>query len=247
MKTRHKVLIVDDEPHIRKLIQTALARADYATVEAENAREALKKLEEERPDISLLDLGLPDRDGLELVPLFKQRSDTTLIIVSARDSTEQKVTALDLGADDYLTKPFDTDELLARVRVALRNRMTKDGGVSKVRAGDVEIDLMARIITKAGKEVHLTPKEYGVLAQLAKFPGRVITHAQIMKHVWPADHEHHVEYLRVLVRTLRQKLENDPQHPRIIGNELGIGYRLRFNIEGETDEFAPDGEPRIST
>lgn len=247
MKTRHKVLIVDDETHIRKLIQTALARADYATVEAENAREALEKLENERPDISLLDLGLPDRDGLELVPLFKQRSDTTLIIVSARDSTEQKVTALDLGADDYLTKPFDTDELLARVRVALRNRMTKDGGVSKVRAGDVEIDLMARIITKAGKEVHLTPKEYSVLSQLAKFPGRVITHEQIMKHVWPAEQEHHVEYLRVLVRTLRQKLENDPQHPRIIGNELGIGYRLRFNIEGETDEFAPGGEHQIST
>lgn len=235
MKTRHKVLIVDDEPHIRKLIQTALTRADYATVEAENAKEALEKLQSERPDISLLDLGLPDRDGLELVPLFKQRSDTTLIIVSARESTEQKVTALDLGADDYLTKPFDTDELLARVRVALRNRMTKDGGVSKVRAGDVEIDLMARTITKAGKEVHLTPKEYAVLAQLAKFPGRVITHDQIMRHVWPAERDHHVEYLRVLVRTLRQKLENDPQRPEIIGNELGIGYRLRFNMERDGD------------
>ncbi|NWK98958.1 DNA-binding response regulator [Sphingobium lactosutens] len=239
MKVRHKVLIVDDEPHIRKLILAALTRADYATVEAGNAREALEKLKEERPDISLLDLGLPDRDGLELVPLFKQHSDTTLIIVSARDATDQKVAALDLGADDYLTKPFDTDELLARVRVALRNRMTKDGGVSMVRAGDVEIDLMARNVLKAGKEVHLTPKEYAVLAQLAKFPGRVITHAQIMAHVWPNEVEHHVEYLRVLVRTLRQKLESDPQRPRIIGNELGIGYRLRFNVEGETEEFAP--------
>ncbi|WP_176590811.1 response regulator transcription factor [Sphingobium sp. EM0848] len=242
MKTRHKVLIVDDEPHIRKLIQTALVRADYGTVEAGNAREALEKLEAERPDISLLDLGLPDRDGLELVPLFKQRSDTTLIIVSARDSTEQKVTALDLGADDYLTKPFDTDELLARVRVALRNRMAKDGGVAKVRAGNVEIDMIARTVTKSGKEVHLTPKEYAVLAQLAKFPGRVITHEQIMKQVWPAEQEHHVEYLRVLVRTLRQKLEHDPQRPRIIGNELGIGYRLRFNVEGETDEFVPGAD-----
>lgn len=238
MKMRHKVLIVDDEPHIRKLIQAALTRADYATVEAENAREALEKLKEERPDISLLDLGLPDRDGLELVPLFKQQSDTTLIIVSARDATDQKVAALDLGADDYLTKPFDTEELLARVRVALRNRMTKDGGVSMVRAGDVEIDLIARTVLKAGKEVHLTPKEYAVLAQLAKFPGRVITHEQIMVHVWPNEKEHHVEYLRVLVRTLRQKLEADPQRPRIIGNELGIGYRLRFNVEGETEEFA---------
>lgn len=236
MKIRHKVLIVDDEPHIRKLIQTALARADYATVEAQNAREALEKLRQERPDISLLDLGLPDRDGLELVPLFKQHSDTTLIIVSAREATDQKVAALDLGADDYLTKPFDTEELLARVRVALRNRMAKEGGVAQVRAGDVEIDLIAHIVLKAGKEVHLTPKEYGVLAQLAKFPGRVITHAQIMAKVWPAEKEHHVEYLRVLVRTLRQKLEDDPQRPRIIGNELGIGYRLR-----DIDESA--GQP----
>jgi two-component system KDP operon response regulator KdpE len=233
MKSRHKVLIVDDEPHIRKLIITALARADYATVEAGNAREALDRLRDERPDISLLDLGLPDRDGLELVPLFKQHSDTTLIIISARDATDQKVAALDLGADDYLTKPFDTDELLARVRVALRNRMTKDGGMSTVHAGDVEIDMIARIVRKGGKEVHLTPKEHAVLAQLAKFPGRVITHAQIMKHVWPAEQEHHVEYLRVLVRTLRQKLEADPQRPRIIGNELGIGYRLRFDVGDE--------------
>lgn len=241
MKLRHKVLIVDDEPHIRKLITTALARADYATVEAGNARDALDKLKEERPEITLLDLGLPDRDGLELVPLFKQLSDTTLIIISARDATDQKVAALDLGADDYLTKPFDTDELLARVRVALRNRMAKDGGVSIVHAGDVEIDLIAHIVRKAGKEVHLTPKEYAVLAQLAKFPGRVITHAQIMTHVWPAEKEHHVEYLRVLVRTLRQKLEVDPQRPRIIGNELGIGYRLRFDVGDEAGAYAPLG------
>ncbi|UZW54921.1 response regulator transcription factor [Sphingobium sp. JS3065] len=228
MTIRHKVLIIDDEPQIRRLIGAALTRAGYATVEAGNAREALDRLRSERPDISLLDLGLPDRDGLELVPLFKQQSDTTLIIVSAREATEEKVAALDLGADDYLTKPFDTDELLARVRVALRNRMTRDGGVPSVHAGDVEVDLLNRVVKKAGKEVHLTPKEYAVLAQLAKFPGRVITHGQIMKEVWPKEHEHHVEYLRVLIRTLRQKLEDDPQHPQIIGNELGIGYRLLF-------------------
>lgn len=231
MTIRHKVLIIDDEPQIRRLINAALSRANYATVEAENARDALEKLQTERPDISLLDLGLPDRDGLEMVPLFKQKSDTTLIIVSARDATEEKVAALDLGADDYLTKPFDTDELLARVRVALRNRMTKGGGVPSVRAGNVEIDLLGRVVRKAGQEVHLTPKEYAVLAQLAQFPGRVITHGQIMKEVWPKDHEHHVEYLRVLIRTLRQKLEDDPQRPQIIGNELGIGYRLRFSSE----------------
>lgn len=232
MKTRHKVLIVDDEPHIRRLIHAALARAYYAAVEAENAREALRLLGEERPEITVLDLGLPDRDGLELVPLIKQQSDTTLIIVSARDATEEKVAALDLGADDYLTKPFDTDELLARVRVALRNRMTREGGVPALTVGDVAIDLLARTVTRAGRQVHLTPKEYAVLAQLARFPGRVITHSQIMKQVWPYEAEHHVEYLRVLVRGLRQKLEADPQQPRLIGNELGIGYRLRADGEG---------------
>lgn len=228
MKVRHKVLIVDDEMHIRRLIHAALARADYAIVEAENAREALARLRDERPDITLLDLGLPDRDGLELVPLFKQKSGTTLIVVSARDATEEKVAALDLGADDYLTKPFDTDELLARVRVALRNRLTREGGNLTLSVGDVHMDLIARTVTKGGKEVHLTPKEYGVLAQLARFPGRVITHNQIMAEVWPNEHAHHVEYLRVLVRTLRQKLEADPQQPQIICNELGIGYRLRL-------------------
>ncbi|WP_404478124.1 response regulator transcription factor [Novosphingobium sp. BL-52-GroH] len=228
MNVRHKVLIVDDEPSIRRLIQAALTRADYTTVEAENGREALDKLRDERPDIVLLDLGLPDRDGLELVPLIKKQTDVTLIIVSARDATEEKVAALDLGADDYLTKPFDTDELLARVRVALRNRMTRGGGVPAIVAGDLKVDLLDRKVTKGGKEVHLTPKEYAVLSQLAKFPGRVITHDQIMVHVWPNENERHVEYLRVLVRTLRQKLESDPQRPQIISNDVGIGYRFRI-------------------
>ena len=232
MKNRHKVLIVDDEPHIRRLIQAALARADYAAVEAANARETMDQLRRERPDVVLLDLGLPDRDGLELVPLIKAQSDATLIIVSAREATDEKVAALDLGADDYLTKPFDTDELLARVRVALRNRTTREGGVTAITAGDVTIDLLQRTVTKAGREVHLTPKEYAVLSQLAKHPGRVITHQQIMVQVWPNDVERHVEYLRVLVRTLRQKLESDPQQPQLISNELGIGYRLK--VPGDT-------------
>lgn len=240
MKVRHKILIVDDELHIRRLIHATLARADYAIVEAENAREAMERLRDERPDIVLLDLGLPDRDGLELVPLIKQQSGTTLIVVSARDATEEKVAALDLGADDYLTKPFDTDELLARVRVALRNRLTRDGGNLSLTVGDVTMDMIARTVTKGGQEVHLTPKEYAVLAQLARFPGRVITHNQIMNEVWPHEHEHHVEYLRVLVRTLRQKLEADPQQPRIICNELGIGYRLRL----AGDNLAEDASAR---
>ncbi|MCJ2182550.1 response regulator transcription factor [Novosphingobium sp. 1949] len=233
MKNRHTVLVVDDEPAIRRLIVSACARADYATLEAGTAREALDALKANRPEVVLLDLGLPDRDGLELVPLVKQGSDATLIIVSAREATEEKVAALDLGADDYLTKPFDTEELLARLRVVLRNRATREGGVSTLRAGAVTIDLVARRITRAGEEVHLTPKEYTALTQLARFPGRVITHQQIMAEVWPRDHERHVEYLRVLIRSLRQKLEADPQRPTLIVNEIGIGYRLLSNADSE--------------
>lgn len=226
MTVPNKVLVVDDEPQIRRLLRTALARADFEVAEAEDARAALAALEAERPDVVLLDLGLPDRDGLELVPLIKQRSQATLLVVSAREATEQKVTALDLGADDYVTKPFDTDELLARVRAALRHRVVAQGGVPSVTAGDVEIDLVRRRVTRGGVEVHLTPKEYGVLEVLAKFPGRVITHAQLLKAVWTHEVEHHVEYLRVVIRNMRQKLEADPQQPRLIVNEMGIGYRL---------------------
>lgn len=228
MKLRAKVLVVDDEPPIRRLIHAALARAEYAITEAEDARTAMEALRRDRPEITLLDLGLPDRDGLELVPLIKAQTDTTLIIVSARDATDEKVAALDLGADDYLTKPFDTDELLARVRVALRNRSTRDGAVAAVTVGDVSIDIVAHRVTRAGQDVHLTPKEFAVLAQLARFPGRVATHKQIMSNVWPNEYDQHVEYLRVLVRALRQKLEADPQQPQLISNEPGIGYRLRI-------------------
>jgi two-component system KDP operon response regulator KdpE len=224
---KNKVLIVDDEMHIRRLLHAALARADYAIVEASNAREAMDALKREKPDIVLLDLGLPDRDGLELVPLIKAQSNATLLVVSARDATDEKVAALDLGADDYVTKPFDTDELLARIRTALRHRATRDGGTAAITAGDVHIDLVNRIVTKAGEAVHLTPKEYAVMAQLAKFPGRVITHDHLMKTVWPREEQHYIEYLRVVIRNIRQKLETDPQRPEIIGNELGVGYRLR--------------------
>lgn len=232
MTLRHCLLIIDDEPQIRRLIQAALTRADYDTVEAATAREGMEALRRVRPAITLLDLGLPDRDGLELVPLIKKETDTTLIILSARDATDEKVAALDLGADDYLTKPFDTDELLARVRVALRNRLARAGGAAQLQAGNIVIDLLAHIVTRDGQEIHLTPKEYGVLAQLARFPGRVITHKQIMDQVWPNEYAHHVEYLRVLVRTLRQKLEADPQRPQIICNEPGIGYRLKMTDIG---------------
>ncbi|ATE65797.1 response regulator [Rhizorhabdus dicambivorans] len=224
--SRAKVLIVDDEPHIRRLLRTTLERTDYEVVEAGSAREGLERLGSAHPDIVLLDLGLPDRDGLELVPIIRQRSKATLLVVSAREATDQKVAALDLGADDYVTKPFDTEELLARMRAAFRNRKSADGAQLRVVIGSLEIDLLNRVIRRDGEELHLTPKEFGVLAELARFPGRVITHDQILKSVWPNEYERHVEYLRVVIRNLRQKVEADLSRPRIIVNELGVGYRL---------------------
>jgi two-component system KDP operon response regulator KdpE len=223
MSLAPKILIVDDEAAIRRLLDAALSRAGYRTIEAATAREAMTAVQIDKPDAVLLDLGLPDRDGLELVPLLKQ-AGLAVVIVSAREATDEKVTALDLGADDYVTKPFDTDEVLARIRTALRHRLATDTPV--VKAGDVEIDLTARRVTKKGAEVHLPPKEYGFLAELARHPGRVVTHAQLLRTVWGAAHEHDVEYLRVAARALRRKLEDDPSSPILLRNEPGVGYRL---------------------
>jgi two-component system KDP operon response regulator KdpE len=223
MSLAPKILIVDDEAAIRRLLRTSLERAGYRLVEAANAREAMSAVQIDKPDAVLLDLGLPDRDGLELVPLIKA-AGPAIVVVSAREATEQKVTALDLGADDYVTKPFDTDEVLARVRAALRHRLAAESEV--VTAGDVVIDLTRRRVTKAGEEVHLSPKEYGFLAELARHPGRVVTHAQLLRAVWGEAHERDVEYLRVAARGLRRKLEADPAAPALIRNELGIGYRF---------------------
>ena len=219
--TGHKILIVDDEPHILRLLHGALTRAGYAVPEAASARQAMAQLEALDPDVVLLDLGLPDRDGMELVPLIKSRSSATLLIISAREATDEKVSALDLGADDYLTKPFDTDELLARVRATLRHRLNAQGAQATVVVGDVAIDMVRRRVTKAGEEVHLTPKEYDVVTALARFPRRVVTHDQLLRTVWANDYERHIEYLRVVIRNIRQKLENDPARPAIVVNELG--------------------------
>lgn len=222
------VLIVDDEPAIRRLLRPTLEKAGYRVDDAANAAEAIRLLAR-GPEIVLLDLGLPDRNGLELLPVMARQGAPSVLVVSARDATDEKVTALDLGAVDYVTKPFDTEELLARIRVALRHRVSGEGGRAAVAAGDVTIDLVERRVTRAGSEVHLTPKEYAVLAELARFPGRAITHRQLLKTVWPNDREGHVEYLRVVVRNMRQKLEADPAMPSLIVNDPGVGYRL---IEG---------------
>ena len=220
------ILVVDDEISIRRLLRAALERASYRVKEASNGREALEKVVLEDPSLVLLDLGLPDRDGLELIPLIRKQSQATIVIVSARDATDEKVAALDLGAADYVTKPFDTDELLARVRASLRNRLVNDGGQLAVTAGSLNIDLVARRVTRDGVDIHLSPKEFTAVAELARFPGRVITHQQLLRSIWSNDYERHVEYLRVLIRSLRQKVEPDPARPSLIVNELGIGYRL---------------------
>lgn len=219
-----RILIVDDEPAIRRLLSAALDRAGYRLVEAATAKAALTAVQIDKPDAILLDLGLPDRDGLELVPLLK-KTGAAVIVVSAREATDEKVSALDLGADDYVTKPFDTDEVLARIRTALRHRLAADAPV--VRALGVEIDLSSRIVRKDGEEVHLTAKEYGLLAELARHPGRIVTHRQLLTQVWGGAFEQNIEYTRIVVRNLRRKLEQEPATPRLIVNELGIGYRLR--------------------
>ena len=221
--TGARILIVDDELHIRRLLRASLERAGYAIAEALTARELLSVLPIEQPDLVLLDLGLPDRDGLELLPLL---GAVPVIVVSARESVEEKVAALDLGAVDYVTKPFDSDELLARVRAALRQRRATQSSAAVVRVDDIEIDLDERSVRRSGAEVHLTPKEYGLLAALAAHPGRVITHGQLLRSVWGPAHAANTEYLRVTVRGLRAKLEVDAAAPRLILNEPGVGYRL---------------------
>src|SRR3954469_18415917 len=168
-----KVLVVDDEPQIRTLLTATLNRAGYAVVEASNAREAMNAKRIVKPDLVLLDLGLPDRDGLELVTALRGEPRAAVLVISARDQTEQKVAALDLGADDYVTKPFDTEELLARVRASLRQRLASEAERQVVEAGRVSIDLLARTVRRAGEEVHVTPKEWHLLTELAKHPGRV--------------------------------------------------------------------------
>jgi two-component system KDP operon response regulator KdpE len=224
--TGQRILVVDDDLHIRKLLHGTLTRASYEVVEARTGREALDLAASARPDAILLDLGLPDREGLELVPLLKSRANVPIVVVSARDATDDKVAALDLGADDYVTKPFDGEELLARLRAALRHGVSAQGSDPIVRAGDLRMDLANRRISRGEAEIHLTRKEHDVLAVLAKAPGRVVTHSRILEAAWPLEYDRKIEYLRIVIRNLRQKLELDPSRPAVIANELGVGYRL---------------------
>jgi len=232
------VLIVEDEPQVMRLLQTAVERGGFRAVTASSGREALHLAANAIPQAALVDLGLPDRDGMELVRLFSDKG-VAVIVVSARDATAQKVAALDLGAVDYIVKPFDTDELLARLRAALRARSREPAKGGLIVVGELSIDLDARMVLRGAREVRLSPKEYALLELLARNAGRVLTHAQLLKDIWGPAHLADVEYLRVAVRAIRQKLEPDPTRPTLIRNEPGVGYRLIVPERGtEQDKLA---------
>ena len=224
-----KIMVVDDEISIRRLLRNTLERAGYAVVEAIDGRGAIACAAAEHPAAILLDLGLPDRDGLSLIPVLRHRGDVVILVVSARDATDEKVAALDLGADDFVTKPFDTDELLARLRVALRHQGASETIAKVVRKGDLTIDLDRRLVCRGPEELHLTRKEHEVLAILARHSGRVVTHDRIMAAAWGGDEDARIEYLRIVIRKLRQKLEAPDPVGSLIANELGVGYRLRVD------------------
>lgn len=225
MRDAIRVLVIDDEPAILALLRDALETAGYRVSAADCAATALAAAHADGPHIVLLDLGLPDRDGLDLIAPLRQ-AGATVLVVSARDATAQKVAALDRGADDYVTKPFDTDEVLARVRTALRHRAGPDMPATPLRFDDIEIDLAARVVRKDGAEVHLAPKEFALLAELATNAGKVVTHTHLLRTIWGPGHETDVEYLRVAARGIRRKLEGESAAPSRIRNEPGVGYRL---------------------
>lgn len=223
---RPRILVIDDEPQIHRFLGPALDAAGYEPIRADDAATGLREIARKPPDAVVLDLGLPDMDGKEALAKARAFYDGPVIILSARDRETEKIDALDAGADDYVEKPFGVGELLARLRVALRHRLERQGSEPALQVGDVEIDLVNRRISKGGAAVKLSPKEYDLLACLAQGNGRVLTHKQILTAVWGPAHEHDVQYLRVFVGQLRQKLEDDPAEPKLIETEPGVGYRL---------------------
>jgi two-component system KDP operon response regulator KdpE len=225
---RARVLVVDDEPAILRTLRTNLRGHGFDVETAENVRDALAEYERTRPDIVLLDLGLPDDDGLALIRGIRERAPTPIIVVSARDAEQDKVSALDLGADDYLTKPFSVDEQLARIRVALRHVARPATGADAVfTAGQLRVDLGRRDVRVGSRPVRLTPTEYDVLKALIGNPDRVLTFSMLLRQVWGPGYSTEGHYLHVYIARLRKKLEDDPQAPRWIISEPGVGYRFR--------------------
>jgi two-component system KDP operon response regulator KdpE len=220
-----RVLVVDDEVQIRRFLRIALEANGYRVYEASNGRDAIQEAARLRPDLVILDMGLPDMEGLEVLKRLREWLPTPVIILSVRDADRDKVAALDAGADDYLTKPFSLEELMARMRTAQRH--ARPGPQSlEFRSGDVRVDLARRQVTKNDEAVRLTPTEYALLRLLIQHAGKVLTHKQILKEVWGPDYADETHYLRVYFAQLRQKLENDPALPRLILTEPGVGYRL---------------------
>jgi two-component system, OmpR family, KDP operon response regulator KdpE len=226
------ILLIEDQPQMRRFVTATLRAHQYQVVEAGSAREGLAQAAGRNPDVILLDLGLPDRDGLEVTREIRRSARMPIIVISARGQESDKVAALDLGADDYLTKPFGVSELMARIRVALRHSNPRDGGGTDgvFEAGDLRVDLGRRQVLRDGSEAHLTPTEYKLLVSLVRNAGRVVTHRQLLREVWGANYAEQSHYLRVYMAQLRHKLERDPTRPRLFITEPGVGYRL---VEGK--------------
>ncbi len=221
------ILVVDDETPIRRLLRTTLSAQGYDVSEAGNAAQALAAVRARTPNLIVLDLGLPDRDGLELISELRQLSAAPILVLSSRGDEHSKVAALDNGADDYVTKPFGAQELMARVRTALRHRLHEQGAQPLFRSGELLVDLVHRRVNLREQPVHLSPKEYGILQELVIHAGKVLTHKHLLNAVWGSVQETDVQYLRVYIRQLRQKLEALPEQPALILTEPGVGYRLQ--------------------
>lgn len=236
-----RVLVVDDEPAIRRFLKTVLAAHGYVVFEAQNGQEALSQVVAQRPDVVVLDLGLPDIDGVEVTRLLREWTPLPIVILSVRDREEDKIAALDAGADDYLTKPFGSGELMARLRAALRRGAQSSVGPI-FSADDLKVDLAKRVVTLAGDEIQLTPTEYELLRVLVSNAGKVLTHHQLLREVWGVGYEQEMHMLRVNVSNLRRKIEPDPARPHFIVTEPGVGYRLR----ADPSELARDEDQELS-
>jgi len=221
------VLIIEDEAQMRRFLRASLTSNGYQVVETDTAEAGLAQAAARNPELVLLDLGLPDQDGLVVTQRLREWAKTPIIVISARGREEDKIQALDAGADDYLTKPFGVGELLARIRVALRNAARGELGSSQFSVGPLKVDLVRRQVLVKGQEVHLTPIEYKLLATLVKHAGRVITHRQLLREVWGPNSSDQTQYLRVYMGQLRHKLEENPSRPQFLTTEPGVGYRLR--------------------
>ena len=221
------ILVVDDEPGILRAVRTVLDRRGFQVHEAETGMEALASYKRERPDLILLDLGLPDIEGLEVIRQVRATSNVPIVVLSVREAEQDKVKALDLGADDYLTKPFGIEELLARIRVALRHGLVAGDGTTAVfKTGDLEVDLEHRMVRVGGRQVHLSPTEYELLKAFVTHPNKVFTDRMLLQQVWGSEYGSEGHYLHVYMARLRKKLEQDPQNPRFLLTEPGVGYRL---------------------